>query len=49
MLSRVCASMIPLTESAPPPKVDTKDTAIAASGVATLDRIAVSDRKKGRG
>jgi hypothetical protein len=35
-------------ESAPPPRVDTNDTAIAESGVATLDRVAVSDRKKGR-
>jgi hypothetical protein len=33
--------------SAPPPRVDTKDTVIAESGVATLDRVAVSDKKKG--
>ena len=36
-----------LPESAPPPRVDTKDTAIAESGVATLDRVAVSGRKRG--
>jgi hypothetical protein len=34
-----------LTESAPPPRVDTRDAAIAKSGVATLDRVAVSDKK----
>ena len=38
---------IPLAESAPPPRVDTKDTAIAESGIATLDWVTVSDRKKG--
>jgi hypothetical protein len=35
--------------SQPPLRVDTKDTAIAESGVTTLDRVAISDRKKGRG
>jgi hypothetical protein len=40
--------------SSPHPKasllrVDIRDAAIAESGVATLDRVAVSDRKKGRG
>jgi hypothetical protein len=29
----------------PPPKVDTKDTATAKSGITTLDRVAVSDKK----
>ena len=37
----------PLTQPAPPPRVDTKDTAIAESGVATLDWVAVSGRKRG--
>jgi hypothetical protein len=36
-----------LTASVPPPRVDTKDTATAESGVATLDRVAVSDKKRG--
>jgi hypothetical protein len=44
-LLEIDRSSIPLPESAPPPRVDTKDTAIAESGVATLDRVAVSDRK----
>ena len=34
-----------LLKSPPPPRVDTTATAIAESGVATLDRVAVSDKK----
>jgi hypothetical protein len=41
------SSISPLTESAPPPRVDTKDTAISDSGVTTLDRVTISDMKKG--
>jgi hypothetical protein len=41
------SSIFPFTESAPPPRVDIKDTATAESGVTTLDRVTVSDRKKG--
>jgi hypothetical protein len=37
-----------LTASAPPPRVNTRDAAIAESGVTTLDRVTVSDIKKGR-
>jgi hypothetical protein len=33
------------TASAPPPRVDTKDAATAESGITTLDRVAVSDKK----
>jgi hypothetical protein len=35
------------TKSAPPSRVNTKDTAIAESEVTTLDWVAASDRKKG--
>jgi hypothetical protein len=47
-LLEIDRSSIPLPESAPPPRVDTKDTATAESGVATLDRVAVSAMGKGR-
>lgn len=36
-----------LTESAPPPRVASRDTAIATSVVTTLGRVAVSDKKRG--
>jgi hypothetical protein len=36
-----------LAEQAPLPRVDTRDAAIAESGVATLDRVAVSDKRRG--
>ena len=36
---------LPLTEQAPPPRVDTKESVTAESGVTTLDRVAVSNKK----
>jgi len=36
-----------LAEQAPPPRVDTRDAATAESVVTTLDRVAVSNKKRG--
>jgi len=47
VLLRLINHQYPPYRVSPPPRVDTKDIAIAESGVATLDRVAVSGRKRG--